>query len=738
MKNKYIKNIIFIVSLLSFIFLVLIFLNESQDKLNHMDIDDKGTELIVILNEIPDDEDLHMLLSDCENQVSIVRQQEDFLLLSISEEASYQDIFNYLDKHPMVKSVEQDGRLELMQSTNDPYSSSQWTLHNPGYYTVVNANGSKEVLSTKDIDMNVYEAWTYMSQENQSRREVVVAIIDTGVDFTHPDLAEHIWVNYSEIPGDGIDNDNNGYVDDIFGWDFYNNDASVSHFKYDAVKKINVPLFEDNDNHGTHIAGIIGAVANNGIGIAGIASNINIKLMILKINGGPEGTGSISDAILAIKYATKMGARICNISWGTNQYSAALKEAISESDMLFVAAAGNSGKNNDSRPVYPASFKLDNLISVTFVDANGKLTRLSNYGKGSVEIAAPGTDILSTVVGSYNTLSGSSMAAPQVSGVVSLLYSYNKKLYPADVKNILIKSLKPIPELKNHIIYPGIPDAYKAVQEMINAKEDYLAPTIELDTVYEKDKIIIPVKVTDEGSSGIRVMKWLAGIRDITDFGRGTTGFLIEDNRINVSKAGLYTVYVSDYSGNENTQTYEAIDDTTAPKITYSYSVSNDYKSRDVKVKVTDKQSGVKRVKYLPGQKKASDFLPAGSGTVLDLEDGNYSFGVEKDGIYTVYAIDNRGNQIVKTIEVKTILSEDIKFTIKNKTLKVGEEYQIKTFVKPSNTTDIITYTSSDMSVVSVNSKGKITAHKEGTANITARTNSGQKTVCRIVVKPKS
>ena len=734
-KREYIKNIILIVCLLSLIIATIMKSENKSYLINNMGQEDKNTELIVLFHERPDDEDLQMLLVDYENRFDIIKRQEDFLLLSIADSDIYGDIMNHLENHPMVKSVEQNGQIKLMQSTNDTYSSSQWAMYNPGYYSAFTANSSRVISATQDVDMDVYEAWMYMNQETINRREVVVAIIDTGVDYTHPDLAEHIWVNINEIPGDGIDNDMNGYVDDIYGWDYYNNDASIGHSKYDTSKGINLSLPEDNDDHGTHIAGIVGAVANNGIGIAGIASNIDIKLMILKINGGPEGTGSISDAILAIKYATRMGAEICNISWGTNQYSTALEETISESDMLFVAAAGNMGRNNDNRPVYPASFPLNNLISVTFIDANGKLTKLSNYGKGSVEIASPGTDILSTVVGAYKTLSGSSMAAPQVSAIASLLYSYDMNLYPKDVKDIIIRTLKPIPTLNDSIIYPGIPNAHKAVLEIKNANQDSEPPVINLDTIYVRENIAIPVSVEDEGGSGVRVIRWLAGKREIADFGRGTMGLVIKDSRIDVSKAGVYTIYASDYSGNESVQVYEATDDITPPKITSNFSVSKDYRVRDVSIRAIDKQSGIRRVKYLPGEKSASDFLPAGAGIELDLVSGRYSFSVKKDGIYTLYAIDNRGNQTIKPIEIKTVLSEEIKFTRKEKTLTVGEEYYLKAFVKPVDTTDIITYTSSDESIASINNKGRVTTYKEGTTKITARTNNGHKVVCRIVVK---
>lgn len=624
--------------------------------------------------------------------------------------------------------------IDLMVIKNDTYFDAQWALHNPGYYPVYNTNGVREVSATDDLDMDVIEAWELMYQEEINRQKVVVAIIDTGVDYLHPDLREHIWINKGEIPGDGIDNDMNGYVDDVYGWDFYNDDSSVSHYKYDKASKLNLSLPEDNDDHGTHIAGIIGAIADNGIGIAGIASNINIELMILKINGGPNGSGSISDAIAAIEYATMMGADICNISWGTSQYSPALERAIKESNMLFVAAAGNVGSDNDNLPVYPASFKLDNLISVTFVDANGSLTKFSNYGRNSVEIAAPGTDILSTVVGSYQTLSGSSMAAPQVSAVAALLYSYSENLYPSNIKDILISTLKPIPSLKKYIIYPGIPSAYNALQSVDQLKEDFIPPSMELKTVYDKENLVINVRAEDYGESGVRVIRYLAGQRKVEDFNKGVSGFAVENNQIKVSRAGTYTVYAGDYAGNESIRVYEVKDDIIPPFISSSYTVSRDYNTRTVSVRVFDNQSGIRRVKYLPGEKNVRDFLPANSGTVVNIKESRGSFRVKDDGIYTFYAIDNRGNQRVKTINIRTIKSEDLKFTRSEKIMETGESYYLRAFVKPVNTTDVITYSSSNERVVIVNDKGKITALREGVATITARTNSGHRAVCRIVV----
>lgn len=737
-KKKYIKNIMFNLAIISFLIIALILLSENKEYNGNIDkyehVENSENELIVLFHEVLDEEDLYTILDAYDQKVKIMKHMDNYALISISENKIYSEILNYLNNHSLVRLVEPNGSINPMEISNDAYSSTQWSIHNPGYYSMFSNNGMKNVSATQDIDMDVVEAWTHMKRETVRRSEVIVAIIDTGVDYTHPDLTKHIWVNQHEIPDDGIDNDGNGYVDDIYGWDFYNDDASVSHYKYDRITNSNQSLPEDNDDHGTHIAGIIGAVSDNGIGIAGIASNIDIKLMVLKINGGTDGTGSISDAILAIKYATRMGADICNISWGTTQYSSVLKETIKESDMLFVAAAGNTGKDNDSKPVYPASLNLDNLISVTFIDANGRLTKLSNYGKNTVVLAAPGTDILSTVVGSYETLSGSSMAAPQVSAVASLLYSYDENLYPFVVKDIIISTLKPIRGLKDTILYPGIPNAYKAVLEMPNAGWDIIPPYIDVKTDYKNGDLTVSVKVEDEGGSDVRVIRWLAGIRQLEDFNRGTTGLAVENDRINITKAGNYTIYASDYAGNESIHIYEVEDDIIPPKISYNYTVSEDYKSRIISVKVVDEQSGIRRVKYLPGIKMAYDFLPAGSGTELELKEGRSFFNVKNDGIYTLYAIDNRGNQIVQAIDIKTVSSVELKFVRSDKAMTVGELYNLRAFVKPASTTDVITYSSSNNRVALINSKGRIVALREGTATITARTNSGQKAVCKIVV----
>lgn len=691
-------------------------------------------EIIVMFNEEISDSSLQEVLLPYQDEVELKRHIEDYVLLSLTESGSAKRIMEELSENPLVSVVQENVEVSIQGFSNDTYADSQWAIYNPGYYVTISNTRRREVSSLEGIDMNILEAWEALKLSKTPKREVIVAVIDTGIDYNHPDLAENMWVNKNEIPGDNIDNDNNGYVDDIYGWDFYNNDASVCHYETKSNRKYPLANPKDNDDHGTHVAGIIGAVSNNNIGIAGIASNIKVKIMALKINGGENGTGDIASSIEAIKYATMMGASICNISWGTSFQTGALEKVIRESDMLFVAAAGNSGTDNDDQPIYPASLKLNNVISVTFIDPKGKLTKFSNYGKNSVEIAAPGEDIVSTIVGNYSTMSGSSMAAPHVSGVAAILYAYSEKLYPAEVKQLIINNLKPLPELGEAIIYPGIPNAFQAVLNYNTLSQDTIAPTLKIETKYNKDKMDISVIATDEGGSGLRVLKWIYGVKTLQDFKRGVNGTSIDSDVISVSKAGNYTFYASDYSGNESITVHEVVADTTAPKLAVTYKVSNDYKTRTVTVLADDKESGIKKVKYMEGKKKAQDFLPANTGKEVTIKDGKGSFQVKKDGIYTIFASDNRGNLSVKQVNVKTVKASKITLNQSSIILKAGYSFSLRPTLSPLGSTDVITYKSSKKSVAEVSSTGKIKAVGPGKAKITIKTSSGLSVVCEVTV----
>ena len=267
---------------------------------------------------------------------------------------------------------------------------------------------------------------------SQGSRQVVVAVIDTGIDYTHEDLANNIWTNPFELPGNGLDDDENGVIDDVHGARFLSTGASGNPF--------------DDNQHGTHVAGTIGAVHGNGLGGKGVVPFVT--LLPIKFLDG-NGSGRLSDAIAAIDYMidlkTRLGVniKIANNSWGGGGYSPALEAAIRrayDAGIIFVAAAGNSGSDNDSSPTFPANYDLPNIISVTAIDQNQNLAPFSNYGASTVDIAAPGVSISSTLPGQrYGALSGTSMATPHVSGALALLFAIQNDL---SVENAITRTLE--------------------------------------------------------------------------------------------------------------------------------------------------------------------------------------------------------------------------------------------------------------------------------------------------------
>jgi thermitase len=303
---------------------------------------------------------------------------------------------------------------EVEQAIQDADFARQWGLRNTGRNT-----GGLLRRGTEGEDVNALKAW----EITKGSRELVVAVIDTGVDYTHPDLAGNMWVNEAELNGTpGEDSDGNGYVDDIYGYNFADKNGD--------------PM--DRNGHGTHCAGVIGAI-HNSIGIRGVMADV--KIVGIKFLSD-SGSGTTADAILAVDYATNIGVDIMSNSWGGGGRSEALFEAISRANdagIAFIAAAGNSRANNDTRASYPANYELDNVISVGAMDGRGSRASFSNFGANSVHVFAPGTDILSTVPGNrYRAMSGTSMAAPFVSGIVGLLLAQEPDMTPLELRQRLI------------------------------------------------------------------------------------------------------------------------------------------------------------------------------------------------------------------------------------------------------------------------------------------------------------
>ncbi|MEM9065543.1 MAG: S8 family serine peptidase [Planctomycetota bacterium] len=327
---------------------------------------------------------------------------------------------SFLEMLPWVESVEPDYVIRSTLSANDQFIGLQWGLNNTGQ-SIQGTSG------LNDLDIDAFEAWDTTTGDSN----LVIAVIDSGVQWDHPDLNGNIWSNPGEIAGNGIDDDGNGYVDDIRGWDFYNNDNNPT----------------DPDGHGTHVAGTIGAEGNNSQGVAGVVWQC--KIMPLRFIG-PNG-GSTSDAIAAINYAVAEGCKLSNNSWGGGGFSTALRNAISNADAnghLFVAAAGNDGRNTDSQPAYPASYNNPNIISVANINNQGGLEFDSNYGATTVDIGAPGDSIASTYTGSsYVWLRGTSMASPHVTGVAALIWSEFPSLTHDEVRDAILNSATPLGSL---------------------------------------------------------------------------------------------------------------------------------------------------------------------------------------------------------------------------------------------------------------------------------------------------
>ncbi len=330
---------------------------------------------------------------------------------------------------PSVRYVEPNRiwHVDSLPSTpTDPMFGQLWGLKNTGQ----TVNGTA---GTAGADIGAVQAW----QHGTGSSSLIVADVDSGMLTTHPDLAANLWINPGEncagCRTDGIDNDGNGYVDDWRGWDFVNHD--------------NLP--DDQAGHGTHTAGTIGAVGDNGIGVIGV--DPNVSLMPLKFINA-NGTGTNVDAIQAILYAVDNGARVINGSWGGGSYSQALMDAIVNADahgVLYVASAGNSASD---AAFYPAAFDLPNVISTAATNNTDALAWWSTFGD-TVDIAAPGQDTLSTISnGSYGYASGTSMAAPHVTGSAALLFSQHPQATPETIKALLFATATPLASLTGKIL----------------------------------------------------------------------------------------------------------------------------------------------------------------------------------------------------------------------------------------------------------------------------------------------
>jgi subtilisin-like proprotein convertase family protein len=349
-----------------------------------------------------------------------------------------------LQNHPLIAYAEHNYLHYIDELPSDPLFDELWGLHNYG-----------QTGGTDDADIDAPEAWAWDITTGSS--EVIVGVIDTGVDYTHIDLDDNMWINPGEWgngkENNGIDDDGNGYVDDVHG--------------INAITGTGNPM--DDHGHGTHCSGTIGAIGNNGIGVVGV--NWDIQIMALKFLDA-DGYGSTANAIKCINYAVEqknsgVNIRVLSNSWGGGPFSQALLDAINyanDGGILFVASAGNDGSDNDSSPHYPSSYEAPNVMAVGSTDHNDNRSSFSNYGATSVDLFAPGSSILSTLPGNdYGTKSGTSMAAPHVSGVAALMLSENIDLSVSQLKDNLMNTGDLIPALSDLCVSGKRLNAYNSL-----------------------------------------------------------------------------------------------------------------------------------------------------------------------------------------------------------------------------------------------------------------------------------
>jgi len=361
-------------------------------------------------------------------QVRQLKVLKNLEILDIPNDINIQRTLNSYKNRADVEYIEEDSVVTILATPNDTDFNRLWSMHNIG-----------QTSGLSDADINAVEAWDVTTGSS----DIVVAIIDTGIDYRHSDLQNNMWVNPNEIANDGIDNDNNGYIDDIFGIDAVNNDGD--------------PM--DGNNHGTHVAGTIGAQGNNSQGVVGV--NWNIKMIACKFLDD-YGSGFTSDAIECLDYLLDLKQNhnvnliASNNSWGGGGFSQALLDAIEqqrEAGILFIAAAGNSSNNNDINLSYPSSYDSSNIIAVASTNRLDELSYFSSYGASTVDVAAPGSEIYSTVAGGgYDTFSGTSMAAPHVTGLIALLAAQQPSLAITQLKKIILWSGTPLDALNNKVL----------------------------------------------------------------------------------------------------------------------------------------------------------------------------------------------------------------------------------------------------------------------------------------------
>lgn len=435
---------------------------------------------------------------------------------------SVRDAIEIYMADPSVEYAEPNYVKRALVIPNDTFFIQQWALRNTGQF----ANG------TAGADIEVTDAWNISTGGT-----TIIAFVDTGIDYEHPDIRNNVWINPYEIPDNGIDDDGNGRVDDIRGWNFVNSN--------------NEPL--DDIGHGTHIAGIAGAVGNNSLGVSGVLWNV--QLLPLKFLDA-EGFGTIADEVEAIQYAVSQGAKIINASFSGGSFSNTEFNALSSANnagVLVVAAAGNGGfdgrgDNNDNAPEYPANYNLPNIIAVAATDQSDRLASFSNFGVNTVDVAAPGVYILSAVPpglsfslcsgsfsAGYDFCSGTSMSAAYVSGLAALLSSYYTEFDHRQIRSMILRYADALPSLNGLIQTGGRINASRALGSL-------LAPTGLTALTRSSSRIDLSWHDSATGEDGYKIERSVSGgsYTQISAVGPGSMSY--SDTGLNPSTVYSYRV----------------------------------------------------------------------------------------------------------------------------------------------------------------------------------------------------
>lgn len=530
---------------------------------------------------------------------------------TITEDCALVETDNKKDLEEAIETLQKDSDVAYVQPnytyyaldavTNDKYSDYQWAY-----------NG--------EYNIGALEAWNMGKGHN---KEVVVAITDTGIDYNHVDLKDGMWKNPREVPGNNKDDDKNGFTDDIYGWNFASGNNRICEYKYTRKEYI--------DDHGTHIAGIINAAADNQVGIAGIASKSNVKLMSIKVFGD-DGSTNTAALIKGIRYADNNGATICNMSLGGDASKSfgdkLLYDTMKESDMLFICAAGNGtdatkGKGFDitTQPQAPASYDLDNIICVANMNKTGVVDDSSCYSSTDVDIAAPGTEIASTVVdpkktdtGAYLIMTGTSMAAPMVTGVAAMLKSYYGTLTAKQMKEAILSGAKINNNLSNKVAGNRMLSASGAMEYYQN---HFIIDTKVSNIKNSNDK---KVTVTISDYKGkVDTVYYEAGAKTIADFNNGTVGTALSLSNSKASfivkKSQTYTLYAVDNNGVQEIEQVK-VSVPTLTKAKLSATKKTLKKGKTYQLKTTVSPSGLYTKKtYKTSNKSIATVSPSGKIT---------------------------------------------------------------------------------------------------------------------------